>query len=274
MALAQVPAVLDRLHELRAMFGVGQRATALVEELITFLHEVLPLMEEIDGSLRESTDHMPRASQQLQNVTEATEMATTEILDLVDAVLANLNAASTHLATAATPSEEGEPTPAARLRTLLRERLTDADLLAEAERLLDEDAARGGARIEAATAGSEQLKEARDSMNRILISLQVQDITAQQLASVNHLIESIRSRLSQLLSRLANDPSVHDDGVSIDPETFNPDARYDRSGAQQAVADAVTASADDIDALFGASGAAEPSGQAASADDIDALFGG
>jgi hypothetical protein len=198
-------------------------------------------------------------------------MATTEILDLVDAVLANLTEAANHLATAAQPSEEAEPTPAARLRALLRERLADVDLLAEAERLLDEDAARGAARTEAAAAGAEQLQEARDSMNRILISLQVQDITAQQLASVTHLIESIRGRLSRLLSRLADDQSLAQaGGDSIDPDTFNPDARYDRSGTQQAMADSVTASADDIDALFGGGNS---DGAAASADDIDALFG-
>ncbi len=120
-----------------------------------------------------------------------------------------------------------------------------------------------------------QIEDARTSLGRILISLQVQDITAQQLASVNHLIESIRSRLSRLISRLA-DEDVVEEGTIVDPDTFNEHARYDRSGDRQATADQVTSSQDDIDALFGA--VPEPAvaapAEAASQDDIDALFGG
>lgn len=261
MSLSKVPVVMDRLHELRDMFGVGQRAAELVEGLFEFLNDVVPLIEEIDGSLRESTGHMPKATSQLQSVTQATEMATTEILDRVDAVLLQLQDL---------PVAEPDTAPLDRLRTRLREHLADVGpvFLAEAEALLDEEAAEREARdkVEA-----ERLAGARDGLNHILISLQVQDITAQQLASVNHLIESIRHRLSQLVARIADqDAPAPAAGPSIDPDTFNEHARYVPDGSRQAVADAVTsASQDDIDALFGA-----PAPAASSQDDIDALFGG
>lgn len=264
MSLSQVPLVMDRLHELRDMFGVGQRAAELVEGLFDFLNDVVPLIHDIDGSLRESTGHMPQATSQLQSVTQATEMATTEILDRVDAVLLQLEAAP-----AAGPA--GPEAPLGRLRERLRERLADLGpaFLDEAEALLDEDAALRAARLEAE---NERLKGARDGLNQILISLQVQDITAQQLASVNHLIESIRYRLNQLVVRIADrDAPLPEAGPTIDPDTFNEHARYEPGGSRQAVADLVTsASQDDIDALFGGPSSAPA---APSQNDIDALFG-
>ena len=69
---------------------------------------------------------------------------------------------------------------------------------------------------------------------------------------MNHLIESIRGRLNGLVHRLADDEAaLTEAGPAIDPDTFNADARYDRSGANQATADQVTSSQSDIDALFG-----------------------
>ena len=177
MALPHPPHVLDRLHELRDMFGAGQLVTSLVGDLFSFLGEVLPLMEEIDASLRESTGHMPQATLQLQNVTEANEVATTEILDLVDAVLGRLSAVATHMAKAVRPDNAApEETPVGCLRALLRERLADSDpaLLAEAERLLDADAARGATRAEAAAAFQRLPAERIPSASFMLAAAQAQ----------------------------------------------------------------------------------------------------
>lgn len=262
MSLSKVPVVMERLHELRAMFGVGQRAADLVEELYAFLNDVVPLIEDIDGSIRESTGHMPKATSQIQSVTEATEMATTEILDRVDAVLSRLSEPP--------PAPAEEPAPIDRLRARLQEHLADLGpaFLAEAEALLDEDAALREAQ---AAAEAERLRAAREDLNLILISLQVQDITAQQLASVHHLIESVRHRLMDLVVRIAEgEGSAAAAAPSIDPDTFNEHARYQPDGSRQAVADAVTAAGQaDIDALFGGGAAA---GKAAGQADIDALF--
>ena len=265
MSLSKVPVVMDRLHELREMFGVGQRAADLVEELYSFLHDVVPLIEDIDGSLRESTGHMPKATSQIQSVTEATEVATTEILDRVDAVLSRLSEPP--------PAPPEGPTPTERLRARLHEHLADIGpaFLAEAEALLDEDAVLREAQAEAE---AERLRAARADLNLILISLQVQDITAQQLASVHHLIESVRHRLVELVARIADEEPPGGARPPIDPDTFNEHARYERDGARQAEADRVTsASQNDIDALFATPGSGDgAAGQAAGQGDIDALF--
>lgn len=246
------PPLIDRLAELRTAFEAGQRAVTFAEELTSLVRDVLPLIAEIDGSLRESAGQMPAAALQIQNVTEATEVATTEILDLVDAVRARLAPAA--------PSD-GPPGPAARLRQLLRDRLADPALLAEAEALLDEadadDAARAGAE-------ADRLDGARRDLDRILVSLQVQDITAQQLASVTHLIESVRYRLNTLVRWVsAEGEGPADEGPPVDGGTFDADARYVHPGSRQDDADRAA------EAWASGDGAAGPTSQ----DDIDALFG-
>ncbi|MDX1530910.1 MAG: protein phosphatase CheZ [Rhodothermales bacterium] len=287
MSLSLAPHALNRLRELRQMFGIGQRAASLVEELFNFLGEVIPLMEEIDASLRATTGQMPDATRQLRDVTQATELATTEILDLVDAVLLKLDALEAPDAERA--AADGA---AARLGALLRERLPDADaaLWAEVEPLL-------AAAAPVAAPPTDAFAEVRADLNQILISLQVQDITAQQIAAVNHLIEQVRSGLDRLIRRLAHEEGEPAPPAGPEPETFNPAARYDRSADRQALVDRLTAGAppeavpepaapaasqEDIDALFGAASAADaPAARAAAADagptsqaDIDALFGG
>ena len=243
--------ILERLVELRTVFEAGQRAVSFAEELSALVADVLPVLTEIDGSLRESADQMPAAALQLQSVTEATEVATTEILDLVDAVRARL----------ATPPPGGGAA-VARLRGLLREHVGDAALLADAEALLDEADAERAARD---AADAERLDGARRDLDRILVSLQVQDITAQQLASAGHLIESVRYRLDRLARWVSSEGGPPPDGAPpSDPGTFDADARYVRPASLQDDVDRVAAEA--RAAGDGASGLA-------SQGDIDALFG-
>ena len=250
------PPLLDRLAELRTASEAGPRAAAFAEELSSLVRDVLPLLSEIDGSLRESADQMPAAALQIQSVTEATEVATTEILDLVDAVRDRL-----------APAAEAPGGAAAdRLRRLLRDRLADAGLLADAEALLDEADAARDARAEA---DAERLAGVRSDLDRILVSLQVQDITAQQLASATHLIESVRYRLDRLVRWVsAEGGAAPDDGPAggppADDGTFDADARYVRPASLQG--DVGRAAAEVAASGDGASGRA-------SQGDIDALFG-
>ena len=100
----------------------------------------------------------------------------------------------------------------------------------------------------------------KNDANDITISLQVQDITAQQLATVNHLIDSVQEKLSSLISDFDKNHFVepHDDslGISVNA-TFNPGARYSKSNIAQQEVDSIfksnkveTASQEEIDKLF------------------------
>lgn len=283
MTLHNINDILSKISELRAVFVLGHRAVPFIEEVLYFLKEITPLMDEINVSLTESTHSMPHATSQLTSVSKATELATTEILDLVDEVFAKIEyvGARRKEITTVLDQREAEDT---KMLEILRAGLSDREgLLEEVEAFF--------ARKETSLAPARQamldqaatLDSVRDRMNRIMISLQVQDITSQQIASVNHVIESIRKKLDRLAERLTTGSfdSV-DEHLDLGPGTFDSQARYDRSGKLQATVDqiinghrSVSAPGEnqpdpsDIDALFAEGANAFPSSQ----QDIDALFG-
>jgi chemotaxis regulatin CheY-phosphate phosphatase CheZ len=242
MAALHINEILGKINELRAVFVLGQRAVPFLEEVFVFLKEISPLLDEINSSIRDSTHKMPRATSQLQSVTQATELATTEILDLIDLILARLTQSRTGIEKDLIHLEAMGRADTRMLR-LLRSRLRDDELMRQVEAIHEEKKA-----LRRGVASHVQLQmqatdEIRSRMNRIMISLQVQDITSQQIAAVNHLIESIRDRMAQLIERLAC--GTADVGVPGSVPTaagngaFDPDARYDRSGRRQAAADAL-----------------------------------
>ena len=139
------------------------------------------------------------------------------------------------------------------------------------------------------------LNSVRDHMNNIMMALQVQDITAQQLASVNHLIESVRVRMAEIFERLRHDVEVEMDDLAelrASQSRFDPTARYNPHGDHQKRADQVMqvmqsgdgaaleavpdpVETSEIDAMFRAPaslGAAPAVSEPAAAADIDALF--
>src|SRR5690606_31012363 len=129
--------------------------------LFGFLQEIMPLMEEIDHSLRESTQSMPHATSQLQSVSEATELATTEVLDLIDAAF---------MAIGRTQAQTGEHLDNvealrrtdARLIRLLRDELREKDpVLLERVEFLHKEKLKLRRRLD------ERLREQNDALKEI-----------------------------------------------------------------------------------------------------------
>jgi hypothetical protein len=114
-----------------------------------------------------------------------------------------------------------------------------------------------------------KVTEISDDANSIINSLQIQDITAQQLAAVNHLLENVQGRLTGILSHLnpeevaiaKNSNSGVDESIMISKLhrniAFDPDA-----------VDSITAEnrQDDIDAML-----ANPDIAFASAEENDSI---
>jgi chemotaxis regulatin CheY-phosphate phosphatase CheZ len=126
-----------------------------VDNVIGALQRVIGLLDRTKLALEESSGKIPKASSQLDNVTQATESVTIEILNAIDALSSKLDVVESGFAYFKNLplDQEGQETI-----TLMEQTLGAA-------------------------------KE--DSMN-IAMSLQVQDITAQKIAAANHLIESVR----------------------------------------------------------------------------------
>lgn len=232
--------VLTRIDELRSLFELGQRTMPFLEELFHFLEEIEPLLDEINTSIRESTSKMPDAKSKLESVSEATEMATTEILDLVDSVAFELKMMQRAL-TRKTEGLDAVREADERLLHLLNQELGDeyAELLDEVERihrrkqpLLDEA-------IDHADDELDAVDDVRQKMTQITMALQVQDITSQQIAAANHIIESLRDRMAQLVYT----PGFHleEEAEASSEEsgdgTFDSNARYQPGGDHQHIAD-------------------------------------
>lgn len=104
----------------------------------------------------------------------------------------------------------------------------------------------------------DRIKKMKDDTNSITLSLQVQDITSQQLATVNHLIESVQDRLASLIDDFDNTKLNENENNLNLPEgaSFDPNARYSKSLVPQQEVDSIfnkemqTASQAEIDKLF------------------------
>ena len=117
--------VLKNLHN----FAGPVFAVSLVVVFITFVRDIVPMMEDLRSSVEATAEKLPKASSQLDKVSTATEMATTEILNIVEGMMAKVD----------------------RIRSE-----TDGD--------------------------HTRLESIQDDCTNIMIALQVQDITAQQIA--------------------------------------------------------------------------------------------
>ena len=251
MLTTNMTQLFNKLNDLKSVFTYGQKIIPIIQNLVDFMKETIPLLENINNSIADSTSKIPKASHQISNVTHATELATTEILDLVDVI-------------------SNETT---KIETRLK---SETEILNKSNELIDKLVAINSGNKEALDHLSE-LKALNDQMTtppevfesidkiksdayNITISLQVQDITAQQLAAVNHLIESVQQKLSELIVEI-QEAEIRDRepaSLEIDAPTdaaFNPNARYKRNGDSQKIADELVevnnnASQAEIDKLF------------------------
>jgi chemotaxis regulatin CheY-phosphate phosphatase CheZ len=247
MARFNVNDILGKLNELRAVFVLGQRAVPFIEEIFFFLKEVSPLLEEINASMMDSALKMPHATSQLQSISEATRTATHEILDLIDEVLLRSNSYGGQLEQTLDDSKAMEAVDH-QILDLIRTRLADKpDVIDEIESLFEERRLILHSIEGSVHARSTVIDEIRGQMNRIVMSLQVQDITAQQIASVTHLLDSMRERMAELIERL---DAQHESRISgptpsyevPEDASFDPNARYEPADERQLAADSLVAS--------------------------------
>ena len=246
MASFNVNDILGKLNELRAVFVLGQRAVPFIEEIFVFLKEVAPLLEEINASMMDSALKMPHATSQLQSISDATRTATHEILDLIDEVLLRSNEYGGALEHTMHDLKAMDLQDEAILR-LVRANLADKpEVLEEIEAHFSEKSLFRHSIEGSVHARNTAIDEIRGQMNRIVMSLQVQDITAQQIASVTHLLDSMRERMAEMIQRL---DARHESRISASPSyevpedaAFDPHARYDGSDERQQAADALIAS--------------------------------
>lgn len=244
--------LFDKLDDVKVLFQYGQKVVPVLQSLVDFMQETVPLLENINHSIADSTAKIPKASDQINNVTNATELATTEILDLVDAISNNVSLIEKKLEVV-NSAEARKAEIADQLRSLLAGN-------SQAESLLKEYA-----EIDSTRTNVEEINKLfpkiKDDSYSITLSLQVQDITSQQLAAVDHLIESVQDKLASLIQDIDDtqieefNSAVSGSGIQAPKgATFDPNASYNMNDNRQDMVDAVVnmekASQAEIDKLF------------------------
>ncbi|MCX6151015.1 MAG: protein phosphatase CheZ [Ignavibacteriales bacterium] len=208
--------LFEKLNDLKSIFKFTEKVVPIIQSLTEFMKEVVPLLENINTSIADSTSKIPQASNQIKNVTSATELATTEILDLVDEITGNLKKSETILNNVMVNWKQENQT-LVQLRALVKDNEKAAKLLEEYVSENDY---------------TNQLKDvikilvkSNNDTYKITLSLQVQDITAQQLAAVNHLIQSVHAKLASLIDNIEH--AELDDDIKIIKQELDEQAHYD-----------------------------------------------
>ncbi len=221
MGSKNIVQVFNKLDDLKLVFNYGQKIIPIIQNLIDFMRETVPLLENINNSISESTSKIPKASHKINDVTHATELATTEILDMVDNISGEIS----------------------KLEKTYDGKLNEMKSIFTAEEL---------------EGAKESIKKIKDYSNNITLSLQVQDITAQQLAAVNHLIESVQKKLGELINDIEDADLDKIDRMNLELDekiTFDPNASYIKKDDHQKVADMIMdsnnlSSQEEVDKLF------------------------
>lgn len=196
--------LIKKAEELKALFVLGQRVIPFLEEIFMFVNDIKPLLDEINNSITENLKKMPSASDQLSKVTEATEMATTEIMDIVDGLVYKSDLIKSDVDQINSMLEK-KPTALEVLNIIKKalEQDTDKDVLLEKINITINNLNN----VSKPSAGKivshidEIIESIQMDSSSIMMALQVQDITSQQIAAVNHLLETIQGKLKTILNR-------------------------------------------------------------------------
>ena len=242
--------LFERLNELKVVFRYSEKLIPIIQNLMDFMKETVPLLEDINSSLVESTSKIPKASDQINNISSATELATTEILDIVDSISIDMEKIEKSVKDIKSKEEE-KVIIWQKIKSLLPSDASSAELIKQYEAL--------GNFLPAIPGMMEIFQKVKNDVYNITLSLQVQDITSQQLAAVNHLIESVRTSLASLMTHLDDSEIKSFDNFYQDMpkiQTFDPNAEYTKSSDRQDMADVLIndmnskTSQDEIDKLF------------------------
>ena len=243
--------IFEKISDLKSIFKIGERILPILQSLIDFMGEVIPLLENINTSIADSTNQIPKASNQINDVTSATELATTEILDLVDEISNELNDVDTSINKMMELHEEREK-KFNKILSMVEGNDELIVLLNDYRNISTFEDSFGIIR--------EVLSKINDDAYKITMSLQVQDITSQQLSAVNHLIESVHEKLSGLVKDIDESELKKEfEDIKWDiPQTshFDGNASYLNSEDKQNKVDEIVsdqkqkASQEEIDKLF------------------------
>jgi chemotaxis regulatin CheY-phosphate phosphatase CheZ len=204
----EVESILQKAAEVKVFCEYGQRTLPVLDEIAAFLREISPAIEDLKAVLEVAMVNIPKAAGQLGRVTEATEQASTQILNTLDKMVATLDEVITAVSTGMVSSDLGAATNkmAGIVKALVEKSGWDADIVALAEAW---EAHIRSIKMSGPTSNLERLlKNLQDDCTEIMMALQVQDITQQHIGTVMGTIDAVAQELKKLTNGFVSGPPV------------------------------------------------------------------
>lgn len=236
MSNKELQLILAKVEEVKALFVFAQRVLPYMREIILFVQETTPLLQEMSASLEESFQKMPFAVQQLDKISATTETATTSILDRLDEMLLQLDE-SMQMTEEFSGNEQRRFDREKRMILQLAETLDGKEDTRAAR--VDEELShlfQGISKNDQYANLRQMLARVQTQAYEIMNLLQVQDITTQQIMAANTMIESVQKRLCDLISQFGD---ITADDFMVKRRAFDPRASFEDKSTLQALADAI-----------------------------------
>lgn len=166
MEKAEITRLIYSFNAIKGYFDTTKKYMPQIAKLVFFIEEVIPLLNMIHANLHQSSSLIPTASEKLDKVTSATEMATNEVMNIVDNVIERLTKMSGTLGEIDGHIDNGD----------------DVALIKEKTALI-----------------SEEIDGSQEDLFSIMNALQFQDITTQQINSIASVIDNVQIKLAELL---------------------------------------------------------------------------
>lgn len=182
--------------------GLEQKLMPFIEEIFKFVNDIKPLLDEINVSIRDNMDKMPNATQQLSKVTEANENATNEIMDMVDGIMDKASKIDTNIQRMNAINQDTRNFPKTMLKVLAEistGNLGKDEILAKIKSEIQVHEDENHEFDDLVKTNKDLSQKISDESNAIMMALQVQDITAQQIAAVSYLMQNVNARFSVFL---------------------------------------------------------------------------
>ena len=194
----ELEGILQKAAELKVFCEYGQRTVPLLDEIASFVRQISPAIEDLRAVVEVSMVNIPKAANQLGRVTQATEQASTDILNTLDRMVATLDEVINSVTSGMLSSDVGAATKkmAAIVKTLVDKSGWDDDIVKLAETW---DLHLQSIRMSAPTSNLERLlKDLQSDCTEIMMALQVQDITQQHIGAVMGTIQAVAEGLQKL----------------------------------------------------------------------------
>lgn len=256
------------------------------ERIKSFLVEIKSLLVQVNDSISDNVEKMPGAAKKIYKVTEATEAATNEILDAVDNVLLRVDSILNNYNKLTKIIQEDRVAVLDTVNTAIQfiEAGVDKDEVIE---FLKEFRDKYENKNEKSLELNTVIEDSRQILNnisndstQIMMSSQVQDITSQQLAAVNHTLETIQGKLKKILFAIdviekeGLMPAIEQNESEKSLSTMHRDIVFDPNAINSIINKETKQ--DEIDALMQKHAAGEVTEQdleeSVSNDDIDSLL--